>query len=96
MGLEATCCQLHAHRASVLWQGLGICCPGSQYPVDQLGWHRQICLWEEVLETYAQTVLEQSWQWGHIAGWHGARGEVMLQAGGFDAGGEVNLSKAMP
>lgn len=31
-------------------------------------------------------MLEQSWQWGHGAGWHGARAQGTLQAGRSDAG----------
>lgn len=34
-----------------------------------------------------QPVPEQSWQRGCGVGWHGARGQGMLQAGGADAGG---------
>ena len=38
-----------------------------------------------------QPVLEQSWQRGCSAGWHGARGQGTLQAGGSDARGRSLL-----
>lgn len=48
VGLAAACPQ-GANPSAELCV-LGACCPGSSYPVEQLGWHKQISLLEEVLE----------------------------------------------